>query len=104
MTEEEVEDPLSDDLWNNTLGRAKKNTVIYREIFACDPDDKIKNSEALIESRNKINPKEQFERYSELKVDIKGHIVEWPIHFMDEEDLSLSLTNIEGYLPETNFL
>jgi phospholipase D1/2 len=43
LSEEELIDPLSKSLWEVITERAARNTDIYRRIFACYPDDTMKN-------------------------------------------------------------
>lgn len=38
---EEVIDPLSKDLAEKINRRARKNTIFYRDVFGCYPDDLI---------------------------------------------------------------
>ena len=107
MSMEEVEDPISEKFWNEIGERAKKNTEVYREIFGCDPDDTVKNIKELKELRKKISlrsDKEQLEIYQQLKGDIKGHAVEWPLRFLQNEDLALNWNQIEKLVPEINYL
>ena len=87
--------------------RAKKNTETYREIFGCDPDDTVKNVKDLLALREKIGsrkPEEQLAKYEELKDEIKGQVVEWTMDFLKEEQLHLGWLQVEGLLPEKNFL
>jgi len=105
--EKEVMDPVNEEFWNDVKARARKNTEIYREIFGCDPDDTIKNMKDLLDMREKIKarkPEEQLNMYEALRDKIRGHIVEWPTMFLLEQDLKLGWLQVEGLLPERNFL
>ena len=107
MTEEEVRDPTDNNFWKKIQERAHTNTEIYREIFGCDPDDTVRSTAELTKMRQKIammKPEEQYEKYNAQKNKILGHVVDWPEHFLEDEDLSLNWTNIEGLLPEINFI
>ncbi len=104
---EGLQDPLSDSLWNEVKERAKRNTEIYREIFACDPDDSAKSVKDLLAMRALVKgrrPEEQREKYEKMKELIRGHTVEWPTRFLEEEDLQLGWLQVEGLLPEKNFI
>jgi phospholipase D1/2 len=94
-------------LWNAIRERAKKNTEVYREIFGCDPDDTARSVKELKELRNRVllrTAKEQLAIYQQLKDEIKGYVVEWPLNFFQNEDLSLSWKQIERLVPEINFI
>ena len=41
--------------------------------------------------------------YEENKNKIIGHIVEFPLHFLEEEDLGISFFSKENLVPERNF-
>jgi hypothetical protein len=84
-----------------------ENTGLYRDIFGCDPDDTIKNVAELTALRTKVRartPEEQLKVYEQLSPSIKGHMVDWPLSFMSEENLEPGWTQVEGMLPERNFL
>lgn len=107
MVEGEVRDPVSKSFWKALLERSRKNTEIYREIFACDPDDRARTVAELKKLREEVRkraPKEQLRIYNQLKDEIKGFVVEWPTHFMEDESLTLSWTQIEGLLPQETYL
>ena len=78
---------------------ARRNTEIYREVFACYPDDNVQQIADLEEFRSTARP----ERDAALKSQIKGFAVEWPLRFMENENLYLSVTNKEYYIPLINF-
>jgi phospholipase D1/2 len=84
-------DPLGDDLDKYIKDRANLNTLLYREIFNCIPDDNFAKFDDFYE----ITPGEQpimdnymlKRRYALLKDKIVGHLVEFPIHFLRKESL-----------------
>ena len=101
-------DPLSDELWEKLNSTAKKNTEIYRELWNCYPDDNMKKFTDLEEVKkiNKFNEKEMNELknlYNIKKVDIKGHIVEVPLHFLEGEVLGIKFFSKENIVPENNY-
>ncbi|KAF8972879.1 hypothetical protein BGZ46_009977 [Entomortierella lignicola] len=92
-----VRDPLNDDFYLGWWKRvAKTNTLIFREVFRCVPDDTVENWDqykAFIPNPKKVlaghvalegaSAKEVKER---LK-NITGHLVEFPLKFLYEENL-----------------
>ena len=101
-----LNDPVSDDLFSLFLNRAKNNTHIYHNIFACYPHDSFLSFQSLIDS-DKIKKSEKAEnllnRYNQLKDKIIGHIVEFPLLFLKEESLKTSWISLEFMMPENNF-
>ncbi|RHZ44600.1 hypothetical protein Glove_718g64 [Diversispora epigaea] len=96
-----VENPVSDQffqLWTNT---AKTNTKIYSEVFACVPDDKVTDWEEykkFVPDHAKIPIGHITESArgnlsaSEAKLKgIKGHLVTFPLKFMNKVKLSGSV-------------
>jgi phospholipase D1/2 len=107
MVEGEVRDPVSKSFWKALLERSKRNTGIYREIFACDPDDTMRTVAELRKLREGVKkraPREQLDTYKRLKEEIKGYVVEWPTHFMEDENLTMSWTQVESLLPQETYL
>ncbi len=107
MAEKDVQDPISEHFWKTIRAQVKHNTEVYREIFGCDPDDTIKTAKDLLAVREKIayrKPEEQLAKYEGLRTEIKGHAVEWPTEFFINEQLQLGWLQVEGLLPEKNFL
>ena len=101
-----LNDAVSDKLFSLFLIRAKNNTKIYHDIFACYPDDSFLSFRSLKDSE-KIKKSEKAEdlldKYNQLKDKIVGHIVEFPLLFLKNEDLSTSWISREKYIPEINF-
>jgi phospholipase D1/2 len=99
-------DPLSDKLHQLIKNTAKENTFTYRQIFGCYPDDCYTKFN-LIKNMNDIKNKAQEEylkkNYEDNKNKIIGHIVEFPLHFLEEEDLGISFFSKENLVPERNF-
>ena len=99
-------DPVSNKLYSLFLNRARNNTQIYHDIFACYPDDSFVNFQSLIDAQE-IKKSEKAEdlldKYNKLKEKIVGHIVEFPLSFLKEESLETSFFSMENYVPEINF-
>lgn len=89
-----LRDPLSSDftkLWTTT---AETNTALYREIFACYPDDNILAFNNLAGFQEKSN----LSVYSTKKDLFKGFLVQFPLNFLANEDLKLTLFNKKSIL------
>jgi phospholipase D1/2 len=101
-------DPLSDELWEKLNNTAKMNTEIYRKLWNCYQDDNMKKFTDLKEVKkiNELNEKEMNELknlYNIEKVNIKGHIVEFPLHFLEGEVLGIKFFSKENIVPENNY-
>lgn len=98
--EEILRDPLSENFKNLWKTSSENNTVLYRHIFKCVPDDSI----------TRVDHVENFEKesnlhdYNKLKHCFKGFLVDFPLNFLKEESLKISIFNKEYLLPEENFV
>lgn len=72
---------------------------MYREIFACYPDDESKD---LLEFKL-FQKGKKYERYDLLRELITGNVVEFPKAFMNNERLSLKASQKEFYVPAISF-
>ncbi|KAG2235547.1 hypothetical protein INT48_003110 [Thamnidium elegans] len=91
-----VEDPLCDETlakWNMT---AKTNTEAFREVFHCVPDDTVTNWEEYksfypdpseIEIGHVHDPEMSVDDIRDHLGNIRGHLVEFPYHFLEGVDL-----------------
>ena len=101
-----LDDPLSDKFHSFIMNRAKNNTLLYHNIFGCYPDDKYTNIKILKEAKEqkKIQkPQDFLNTYLRLKDQIKGHVVEFPLFFLHDEELGKSFFSVENLVPEYNF-
>ena len=101
-----LDDPLNEDLWVNMKSRAKLNSIIYRDIFDCFPDNKFKTFADLKKRRiikTEEDKKELLKRYDDNISGIKGHIVEYPIEFLCNEEIDIDYFSKENLIPEKNF-
>ena len=101
-------DPLNDELNELFKKKANNNTKVYRELFGCYPDDEYKTIQDVKKGvkaiPNEGKELEEFkEKYEEEKKKIDGHIVEFPLHFLENEQLGVSFWSIYNYIPEINF-
>lgn len=75
--------------------QAKNNTLFYRQIFNCAPDDTF---EKFSDFKNKkvdaIDLKSNYEKYNEQ---IKGHIVEFPLNFLSKQKLDRKPLSLEKF-------
>ena len=101
-----LDDPVSNNLFDFMNQRAKENTKLYHNIFGCYPDDAYTNFKILEEAKKmkEIEIPENFlNNYNKMKGNIKGHIVEYPLLFLKEEELGKSFFSVENLVPEYNF-
>ena len=106
--DEILEDPLSDELLELFKKTAKNNTLIFRDLFNCYPDDEMKTFKDTKKCvKIPMNDKKQIEKlqkkYEKEKDEIKGHIVEFPLHFLEKEVLGAGFLGIYSLVPEHNF-
>ena len=100
-------DPLNDKLWNEMRDKAKKNSQAYSDIFDCFPDNKFNNFAKLKERKIIKTPedKEELKKlYDENSSRISGHIVQYPINFLKDEELDIDFFSKENLIPEKNFV
>ncbi|XP_064083697.1 phospholipase D1-like isoform X4 [Macrobrachium nipponense] len=96
-----ITDPVSEDLFMKTWSStAAKNTKIFEEVFSCYPCDSAKTFEDVNRLRNSasmadLNPSEALRK---LK-DVKGHLVEFPLRFLEYEVLKPGVGTKEYLLP-----
>ena len=99
-----LDDPLNEKL--NTLfkQRAEQNTELYRKIFACYPDDQYTTFQELKQGLSSAPKGDNLiELYNQNKDKIKGHIVEFPLKFLEQEKLGMIFFSVENLVPEKNF-
>ena len=76
-------DPLDPELWLEIEAQVNLNTQIYRVLFGCYPDDEIRTYDDVQILASKANPA----LYPMLAGQIHGFAVEWPLAFLEREDL-----------------
>lgn len=85
------------DVW---CARSNRNTEIYEKVFHVIPTDKVVNFSMLkqyqdeepLSSSNTLLAQEMVEQ-------IKGHLVNMPLHFLCNEDLKPAAGTVEGMMP-----
>ena len=106
--DERLIDPLSNELLDLFRETARNNTLIFRKLFRCYPDDEMKTFKDT-QNCPKIPfvEKDEIEKlqkeYKKEKNNIKGHIVEFPLHFLEKEILGAGFLGIYSLVPEHNF-
>ena len=101
-----LDDPVSNSLFNFMKKRANTNTLVYRNIFGCYPDDTYTSFEKLKYAQTKKQQEEPrifLNYYNNAKDQIKGHIVEYPLLFLKDEELGKIFFSVENLVPEYNF-
>ena len=103
---EVLKDPLSDEFLHLVQNTAHNNTMIYRKLFRCYPDDTYITFKDLREHKKPTTPEEienWRNEYMKEKDGIIGHAVEFPLHFLEKENLGISFFSVENIVPERNF-
>ena len=102
-----LDDPLNPGLWAEMRSRANVNSAIYSNIFDCFPDNKFNNF-AKLKERKIIKSEEDKqklkEEYKNKIIGVMGHIVEYPIEFLKDEELDIDFFSKENLVPERNFV
>ncbi|KAI1157537.1 phospholipase D/nuclease [Nemania serpens] len=91
-----VEDPMSDELWEQWTSNATTNTETFRHLFHADPDDHIKtfNDYDIFLPPKGVKPGHIFDRYLppddiRNKLDqIKGHLVWMPLDYLKDTNMA----------------
>jgi phospholipase D1/2 len=94
-------DPFSNEFYKEWEGNAQNNTLKYRDVFGCYPDDTIKRNSDLERVKVKIP---SSKKYNMEKDQIKGFLVQYPLEFLKEEDLTFKLTDVERIIPMKSFI
>jgi len=94
-------DPSSLTTFEQIKGRSQSNTLIYREIFRCYPDDMVQSLSQV----KQFEAAKSLELYDEKKALIRGHIVDYPLDFLKNESLDIKLTDgLPFWLPNKSFV
>lgn len=94
-----VDDPVSDsfyhDVWEAT---AEKNTRIFEELFSVLPSDHVETRKKSREIQKGMRPvAETLVKESKIRVtNIKGHLVNFPLNYLCNEDLAPAISSKEG--------
>jgi|JI9StandDraft_1071089.scaffolds.fasta_scaffold721686_1 phospholipase D1/2 len=74
----------------------QQNTQIYRTVFGCYPDNNIRHYEDISALKKKATP----QRYNELIPSLRGHAVDFPIYFLERENLGAKAGKKEAMAPK----
>ncbi|XP_069805501.1 phospholipase D2 isoform X2 [Dendropsophus ebraccatus] len=97
----DVLDPISDNFFNEVWCQtALNNTALYDQVFRCLPTNavqshRVRQTYTAIPNLASTNP--SLSR--ELLTRVKGHVVEFPLYFLIEENLLPPLSSKEGVIP-----
>ena len=99
-----LNDPLNDNLWSMLINTARNNTEIYRKLFYCYPDDNMTTfrevSKMIIPDKLYGEELEKLKKlYDKEKDNIKGNVVEFPLHFLEREELGIKFFTKEYLAP-----
>jgi phospholipase D1/2 len=101
--ESKLQDPFSEafrEEWDDVaeVRPTQRNTVIYRNIFNCYPDDSFTKFTKLPDAIPSLSLYEPYSQY------IQGFLVEFPLNFLCKEDLRISVFHKEYLGPEVGFV
>ncbi|CAF1500960.1 unnamed protein product [Rotaria sp. Silwood1] len=96
----DITDPVSEEFYNYFRAIARKNTLIYEEVFATMPSDHVRKFDQIsgYNGMAKMADTDPIQAQQKLK-DIQGLVVEYPLYFLDEEDYLPSINTPEGIVP-----
>ncbi|CAF1019078.1 unnamed protein product [Rotaria sordida] len=96
----DLSDPISDEFYDYFRDVARKNTLIYEEVFATLPSDRVRRFDQVGDYTEspKLKDIDPLKAQEKLK-DIQGTVVEYPLYFLDEENYLPSLRTREGLVP-----
>ncbi len=79
---------------------AKRNTEIYEKVFRCIPTDSVHSFQELKawESVLPLAVTDKSQTLSLLQA-IQGHLVEFPMDFLKNEELNPPIMSMEGIIP-----
>ncbi|KAK5634057.1 hypothetical protein RRF57_009771 [Xylaria bambusicola] len=91
-----VEDPMSDELWEQWTKSATTNTMTFRHLFHADPDDYVKTFDDynLYLPPKGVKPGHIFDRFippqdiREKLNQIKGHLVWMPLDYLKDANMA----------------
>ncbi|CAF1211187.1 unnamed protein product, partial [Adineta ricciae] len=92
----DISDPVSDEFYYYFRDVAKKNALIYEEVFATVPSDRVRKFEEVSKYTNasKLKDTDPIKAQEKLK-NIQGLIVEYPLYFLDDENYLPSIRTPE---------
>jgi phospholipase D1/2 len=101
-----LDDPVSNTMFDFINQTARQNTQMYHNIFGCYPDDAYTDIKILQEAKKmkeEESPETLLNNYNKFSQYIRGHIVEYPLLFLQNEELGKSFFSVENLVPDYNF-
>ncbi|CAF2677542.1 unnamed protein product [Rotaria sp. Silwood2] len=93
----DITDPVSDEFYTYFRNVARKNTLIYEEVFASMPTDHVRKFDQVAGYNDAPKMKDTDPKQAQRKLrDIQGLVVEYPLYFLDDEDYLPSIKTPEG--------
>jgi phospholipase D1/2 len=92
----ELQDPIDQDLWTKVYYVSQHNTVIYRKVFGCYPDNTMRRLKHLKE----IKENSVIEKYEDLIKEVHGNATEYPYNFLVDEPIANSVVSKEYFIPK----
>jgi phospholipase D1/2 len=98
-----LKDPLDEafvEVWDKVaeVRRMQRNTQAYRAVFNCYPDDKFRRISDLVKAQTSLDD------YATNVDSIKGFLVDFPLEFLADEDLKITIFSKEYYIPDITFV
>ncbi|XP_018427662.1 PREDICTED: phospholipase D2-like [Nanorana parkeri] len=97
----DVSDPVSDQFFNDVWSQiALNNAALYDQVFRCLPTNAVPSHrvrQAYTATPSLASTDPLLSR--EMLMRVKGHLVEFPLHFLSEERLLPPLNSKEGVIP-----
>ncbi|XP_037086463.1 phospholipase D2-like isoform X5 [Pollicipes pollicipes] len=97
----DVNDPISDAFYKGVwLKASSKNTDVFEKVFRCIPTDSVKSFAQLQTFQAEVPLVLSYpSRAKEMLKDIRGHLVDLPLEFLESEDLTPDLGTKEALVP-----
>ncbi|XP_072567544.1 phospholipase D1-like isoform X2 [Paramormyrops kingsleyae] len=97
----DVSDPVSDRFYKEVwMATAARNATIYQKVFRCLPSSDVRNMMELetFLSKPGLDKEDPGRAQEELKK-IRGFLVQFPLHFLSEQNLLPSVGSKEAMVP-----
>lgn len=99
----DITDPTIESFYRNVwISTSQKNTEIYEKVFHCLPTDSVKSFTELKKYQEEFKESlwRQDQRQANYEIrKIKGHLVNFPLFFLENEILTPRNTSVEGMMP-----
>jgi len=105
----DLSDPCSPEMIARWQQVSERNTQVYRELFMCFPDDQVRSWESYEEwevlQEEKLDDQEHDGgvHVEEKLSTVNGHLVQFPLRFLEDEDLCPTWTEKEYHVDRRVF-